>query len=151
MQNEIFYLVDWNNGFVGGFNEKYQQIFNTPKEMVFDDIISHELLGRILQVITSEELDALRGYHAPTLELFLETNKNIGDKGEKMEYYITYKIEARYTVKCEAQTIDEAKKEAANHFFDADFGEAYDIDGELIIIEDDNDNIIYENLKEELT
>lgn len=80
MKNEIFYLVDWNNGFIGGFNEKYQQIFNTSKEMVFDDIISHELSGRVLQAITSEELDALRGYHAPTLELFLEANENMGGK-----------------------------------------------------------------------
>lgn len=65
----MFYLVDWNNGYVGGFNADFTQRFNGPKECVFDDL---KISGiREVKIITPEELDELRGYHKPTLQEYL--------------------------------------------------------------------------------
>lgn len=61
-----------------------------------------------------------------------------------MKYYATFKIDARYVVEVEAKDLEEAKKEAESIFSDADFGAAEDIDGELIIVTDENDEYLYE-------
>lgn len=65
----FMYLVDWGNGFVGGFNDKYEQEFNTPSKFVFDDL---KRLGiKDVRLITPKELDELRGYHKPSLQEYL--------------------------------------------------------------------------------
>lgn len=61
-----------------------------------------------------------------------------------MKYYVTYKIDARYTAEVEACNLEEAKKKAESIYINADFGEAEDIDGEMIIVTDENDNYLYE-------
>ena len=61
-----------------------------------------------------------------------------------MEYYVTYKVDARYIAKVEAESIEEALIKAADEFSDADFGVAEDIDGEAIIIEDEDGNYVWE-------
>lgn len=61
-----------------------------------------------------------------------------------MKYYVTYKIDARYIAEVEAENIEDAKKKAEDKFMDADFGKAEDIDGEQIIIEDNNGDYVWE-------
>lgn len=61
-----------------------------------------------------------------------------------MKYYVTYKIDARYCVGVEADNLEEAMKKARDEYYDADFGAAEDIDGETIIVEDENGNYIWE-------
>ena len=61
-----------------------------------------------------------------------------------MKYYVTYKIDARYIAEVEAENIEEAKKKAEGKFMDANFGEAEDIDGEAIIIEDNSGDYVWE-------
>lgn len=61
-----------------------------------------------------------------------------------MKYYVTYKIDARYIAEVEAENVEEAKKKAEGKFLDADFGEAEDIDGEAIIVEDNNGDYVWE-------
>lgn len=61
-----------------------------------------------------------------------------------MKYYVTYKIDARYIVEVEAESVEEAKTKAEGKFLDAKFGEAEDIDGEQIIVEDNNGEYIWE-------
>ena len=62
----FIYLVDWGNGFLGGFSEEFEQTFNTPSKSVFDDL---KRMGvRNVKIITPHELDELRGYHKPTLQ-----------------------------------------------------------------------------------
>lgn len=62
-----------------------------------------------------------------------------------MKYYITYKIEARYTAAVEAASLDEAKEIADEQFWEADFGEAEDIDGEVVYVEDEKGNRLEED------
>lgn len=61
-----------------------------------------------------------------------------------MKYYITYKIDARYIAKVEANNLEEAKEKAEDKYMSADFGSATDIDGEQIIVEDENGNYLWE-------
>lgn len=56
-----------------------------------------------------------------------------------MKYWVTYKIEARYTAKVDADSIEEAIDKSRDEWYDADFGEAEDIDGEPIIVETDRE------------
>ena len=60
------------------------------------------------------------------------------------KYYVKFKVEARYVVEVEADNIKQAKEEAEYQFFDADFGEAEDIDGEIINVEDEEGNFLFE-------
>ena len=61
-----------------------------------------------------------------------------------MKYYVTYKINARYVAEVEADSLEAAMEKAESEYIDADFGEACDIDGERIMVEDDNGNYIWE-------
>ena len=61
-----------------------------------------------------------------------------------MKYYITYKIEARYIAEVEVDNLEEAMKKAELEYLDANFGEAGDIDGEMIVVEDEKGNFVYE-------
>ena len=60
------------------------------------------------------------------------------------KYYVTYKVEARYIVEVKAENLEGAMKKAESEYLDADFGEAEDIAGEQIIVEDENGNFIWE-------
>ena len=61
-----------------------------------------------------------------------------------MKYYVTYKIDARYIAEVEADTLEEAMEKAESEYMDADFGVAAEIDGEKIIVEDENGNFVWE-------
>lgn len=61
-----------------------------------------------------------------------------------MKYFVTYKLEARYIAEVEADSLDEALEKAESKYLDADFGEAIDIDGEKIIVEDENGDFVWE-------
>lgn len=61
-----------------------------------------------------------------------------------MKYYVTYRIDARYIAEVEADSLEEAKKKADEKWCDADFGVAQDIDGESVIVEDQDGNFVWE-------
>lgn len=61
-----------------------------------------------------------------------------------MTYYVTYKIDARYTVKVEANSVKEALILADDEFIEEDFGAAKDIEGEAIYVCDDKDDFVWE-------
>jgi hypothetical protein len=63
---------------------------------------------------------------------------------DSMKYYVTYKVEARYVAEVEADNLEEAMEKAESEYIDADFGVAKDIEGEKIIIEDENGNYVWE-------
>lgn len=59
-------------------------------------------------------------------------------------YFVKMKIDARYTTEVEADSLEEARKKAEENFSNADFGEASDIDGNVVVIEDSDGNYVYE-------
>lgn len=61
-----------------------------------------------------------------------------------MKYMVVFKIDARYYAEVDVDNLDEAKEIATEKYYDAHFGEAEDIDGELINIIDEEDNLVYE-------
>lgn len=61
-----------------------------------------------------------------------------------MKYYVTYRIDARFVAKVEADSLEEAMKRGQYEYFDADFGVARDIDAEAIMVEDENGNFVFE-------
>ena len=69
--------------------------------------------------------------------------KNYVKEKNIMEYYVTYKVEARYIATVEADSTEEALELATSEFSDADFGAASDIDGEPIIAEDEKGKLVW--------
>lgn len=68
----------------------------------------------------------------------------IGRKENDMKYNVTFKVDARYVAEVEAENIEEARKKATDSFRDADFGGAEDVDGEEVIVEDEDGNYVWE-------
>ena len=58
-------------------------------------------------------------------------------------YYVTFKVESRFIAAVDAEDIHTALKEAQGRFSDADFGEAENIDGEPIVVEDEESNFVW--------
>lgn len=65
------------------------------------------------------------------------------EEGEK-EYTVTMKIEGRFITTVYAKSQEEALEEADSAYCDADFGELRDVDGEAIIMEDEDGNYVWE-------
>lgn len=59
-------------------------------------------------------------------------------------YYVTYRVDARYTAEVQADNLEDALELAGIVFSDANFGDAQDIDGEQITVEDESGNYIWE-------
>lgn len=69
----ISYLVDWDNGFVGGYTKDFDQQFNVSKSTVFDNLKLHGIEN--LKIITPSELNELRGFSKPTMDECLTENQ----------------------------------------------------------------------------
>jgi len=61
-----------------------------------------------------------------------------------LTYYVTFKVDARFIADVEADSPEQAMEQAKYRFYDADFGEAQDIDGEAIFAEDEDGNYVFE-------
>lgn len=65
-----------------------------------------------------------------------------------MRYYVTWKVEGRYTSCIDADSLEEAKEKAEEDFADANLNEMEDIwscDTRQISVQDDGGNIIWED------
>lgn len=60
-----------------------------------------------------------------------------------MKYYVKYKLEAYYETEVEAESVEEARKLADEKFFDADFGDAVNIEGEDIYVENQDGDYVW--------
>ena len=61
-----------------------------------------------------------------------------------MVYYVTFAVDARFVAEIEANDIEEAIDLATDRFCDADFGDAEDIEGDAIIVENESGNFVWE-------
>lgn len=62
----------------------------------------------------------------------------------KQSYYVTLRVEARYITKVEANDINEAKQLAMDNWIGADIGDLEDTTGEVVVIENETGDYIYE-------
>lgn len=56
----VCYLVDWENGYVGGFSENFEQLFNTKKRYLLTTLSGYE--HDELEIFPKEELERRRQY-----------------------------------------------------------------------------------------
>ena len=69
----------------------------------------------------------------------------MGETNKEKEYYVTFRIDGRYTTKVTGSSLEEAKEKATENFInEEDFGTLECIDTEIVIIEDDEGNFVYE-------
>lgn len=64
-----------------------------------------------------------------------------------MKYYVRMTVVARYETEVDAVSLEEAKEMASDNWCGADFGAAVDVEGgDIIYVEDDNGERLYESL-----
>ena len=55
-----------------------------------------------------------------------------------MKYSVHFKVKARFVAEVEADSVEEALATASESFDSADFGDAYEIEGAVHHVEDEN-------------
>lgn len=61
-----------------------------------------------------------------------------------MKMYVNMKIEGRFLAEVEADNPREAIEKSINNFYDADFGQLTDIERDIVNVEDEVGNFLYE-------
>lgn len=61
-----------------------------------------------------------------------------------MRYWVSFKVEGRYITAVDANNAENAIKKAYDEYIDTDFGLLQDIEAEPIIVQDENDNFVWE-------
>lgn len=54
------------------------------------------------------------------------------------KYKVTMKVEGYFEVEVEAENVEQARRNASDAFYGADFGELKDIDADIISVEDED-------------
>ena len=110
-----------------------------------------ETLTRSLYIIFKEYNNVLKDDPDASVKKLGESLSWISPDDLTVLYTVNYKVEAKYATEIEMlryrnpkEQIEEIKKLAAANFSDADFGEAFDIDGVEISVEDEHGNTIWE-------
>ena len=110
-----------------------------------------EILTRSLYIIFKEYNNVLEDDPDASVKKLGESLSWISPDDLTVLYTVNYKVEAKYATEIEMlryrnpkEQIEEIKKLAAANFSDADFGEAFDIDGVEISVEDEHGNTIWE-------
>ena len=87
----------------------------------------------------SEELE--RVY---TVLMSAETDVESNSKPDGNDYYVTFRIDGRYVAKVTSPDLEKAKEDAVFEYYDADFGTLECVESEIIMVEDENGNYLYE-------
>lgn len=106
---------------------------------------AQELLNWISDPMQLED-DDKRAVTDPNALHPLNALKKLAEKERQgvRTMYVTFKIDARFIAKVEAVSVEDALAKANVKWQDANFGVAEDIDGEAIIIEDENGEYLWE-------
>lgn len=70
------------------------------------------------------------------------TNAELTPDGN--DYYVTFRIDGRYVAKVTSLDLEKAKEDAVFEYYDADFGTLECVESEIILVEDENGNYLYE-------
>ncbi len=63
---------------------------------------------------------------------------------EEKEFYVTYRIDGRFVAYVVAKNLEEALSKAEDKYCEADFGVLHDIEGEPIMVENQEGNFVWE-------
>ena len=55
-----------------------------------------------------------------------------------MKYYVSFSVQASYTAAVDAPTLEEAKEKAWDKYYEANFGDAFDIDARMELVESEH-------------
>lgn len=58
MDRDFCYIVRWGNGYTGGFDKQFKQLWNGLEKSLLDDLQLYKI--KKIEVITPEELDKKR-------------------------------------------------------------------------------------------
>lgn len=61
-----------------------------------------------------------------------------------MKYTVTFKVDGRFKTEVSADSADEAAVKANDDYYGANFGEVEVVEGEIISIEDETGEFVYE-------
>lgn len=61
-----------------------------------------------------------------------------------MKMYVNMRIEGCFIAEVEANTPEEAIEKSIDNYYEANFGELTDIDRDVVSVEDENGNFLYE-------
>ena len=59
-------------------------------------------------------------------------------------FYVTFRVEGRYVAEVQAESEAEARRNARYCYEDADFGALGDIDGEIVVVENEKGEYVWE-------
>lgn len=62
----------------------------------------------------------------------------------KENYYVTLRVDARYQTEVQAENVEEAKEKAMSNWFDADIGDLEETEGEIVCVENEEGDFVYE-------
>lgn len=115
--------------------------------VVSDALLSDTVVQALLATINDSANAPAIPYEEPSVsaEEKPESHAPLFSEPQVQDYYVTFAIDGRCTVKVEASGIEEAKREAVLDFEEIDFGEHFEfVDHKLTIVENNNGNIVWE-------
>ena len=74
----------------------------------------------------------------------MDKEKKTATTAEPRTYYVIYRVTARFAAEVTALNPEEARNAAEEVFGSADFGAATDIEGEPVIVEDEDGEYVWE-------
>ena len=110
-----------------------------------DEFLTHEFLDteymyHLFELIPNGK--KLKEFYDSTVLSESEAETNEESVGN--DYYVTFRIDGRYTVKVTSSDLEKAKEDATFEYYDADFGELECVETEIVSVEDEDGNFLYE-------
>lgn len=130
----LFAVADMFGGGCDTVCRLYDGIGVIEAEILLQEAIQNAMKG-----------DAVPDHPTNKTFLIVEIREEQTQKVAKTQkYYVKFKVDARFVAEVEAESLEDAKKKATEAFQNADFGEAEDIDADMISVTDENGNYLYE-------
>lgn len=107
--------------------------------IVPDNLLSDAVVQALLATINAPETP-----DAPPVSAEKKPEPPASPEPKMQDYYVTFAIDGRYTVKVEANCLDAAEENAQTFFEAENFGPLDFVGSKIITVEDEHGNIVYE-------
>ena len=134
-------LPDEANNHLCGFVLHFEDGSREP----LSDYADLQIMGNIFddeRVVDAHFSDKEKIYE--TWKYRSELNRSELKKAPSRPYWVTFRVDARYIAKVEAESVEDAKRKAMDLYNDCDIGDFEDTDGKPIIVEDEDGNFVWE-------